>query len=76
VEQLTQLIVSGQDVHYLASLEESLLALWEELAQNSQGESEQAVANFINQHSLSLLQIVTDYLRKQLKIPLYSAMYD
>ena len=37
---------------------------------------ENGLIEFLNLNSLALLQIITDYLRKLLKIPRYSAMYD
>jgi hypothetical protein len=32
--------------------------------------------DFINSYGLAFLQTITDYLRKELKVPKYSEMYD
>jgi len=34
------------------------------------------MSTFLNHNALTLLHVISDYLRKELKVPLYSAMYD
>lgn len=39
-------------------------------------EYQHQLKEFINAYGLTFLQTITDYLRKELKVPKYSEMYD
>lgn len=66
----------------MQALESNLLDLWESMSELINLEKDQlqvciqAISEFITHNSLALLQILTGYLRKELKIPQYSGMYD
>ena len=53
-----------------------LFSLWSQIARMMASEYQHQLKEFINAYGLTFLQTITDYLRKELKVPKYSEMYD
>eukprot|EP00347_Sterkiella_histriomuscorum_P021491 403333793 len=87
IEYVNTVIPYQNDLKYLQNLEWNILCVWEQLALISMDQTDThkvhevrqyiaSIGEFINQNSLALLQIMTSCLRKELKIPQYSGLYD
>ena len=63
---------------YSQNLDSLMFALWEKLASQVQSCSEYAsqLKAFVNENSLALLTTIVEYLRKELKVPEYSELFD
>ncbi len=78
LEQHNQAVYTTQDHQkkYVETLETLIFTLWKEIASKTDANSAEQLKDFINAHSLALLHTIIEYLRKNLKVPKYSEMYD
>ena len=53
-----------------------IFVLWSHISTLMTQEYQSQLKDFINAYGLVFLQTITDYLRKELKVPKYSEMYD
>lgn len=73
-ENINQMISSYSEQKYVPSLEKQIIDLWVHVAGLT--EHADSVCEFLNEKALNLLQVIKEYLRKELKVPLYSGFYD
>jgi cyclopropane fatty-acyl-phospholipid synthase-like methyltransferase len=58
------------------TLDSLIFVLWSDLAKQEDKDYITQLKDFINAYGLVFLQTITDYLRKELKVPKYSEMYE
>lgn len=73
-DNLNSMMNSYSEQKFVPSMEKSVLDLWYHVGQKTTKDTQ--IANFLNTKGFNLLQVLSDYLRKELKVPLYSGMYD
>ena len=57
-------------------MEHSIFSLWRDLAQASTPLTQTQLKNFVASDGLIFVQTISEYLRRELKVPEYSEMYD
>lgn len=77
LEQHNKAVYSTSDQKkYVQTLDSLIFILWNELQKLDDKEYINQLKEFINSYGLAFFQTITDYLRKELKVPKYSEMYD
>ena len=81
LEQHNNAVYSNQDQKkYVQTLDLQIFGLWRDLAESAatkeHSELKIQLKNFINGNCLAFLQTITEFLRKELKVPEYSELYD
>ena len=74
LDSINQMISSYSEQKFVPALEKQIIDLWVHVANLTTNAD--FISDFLNEKSLNLFQVLKEYLRKELKVPLYSGFYD